>query len=237
MGCFGSELEVTITDIYSLLVACVLTAALAAEPVAPVAPSQPTRGPGTGSAVTPITLSALDSPAAQALAGLGLSPAEQTVQALTSFTLDMVVNCGTHADAAALVVTFDPAYMQVTGVTPDESGFPAVLRQRFDNVSGTVLYDAGSLECHAEGTCPSAAIRVATITFRATARTFPTSYVGLSGQVAWAGELVFDGGGNGSTITIAPPAGVAYFPLVWGGAHTETSSGLLVCGPSDPVVK
>ena len=199
----------------AFLRALLLTVAVAVASVVPVDSAQPTPAFTAVAGVAPTTLSAPAGPKAQALAGLSLSPAEQTVQALTDFTLDVVVNCGTHADGAGLVVTFDPLYMQVIAVTPDKSGFPNVMQGSFDNRAGTIVYDAGaSLMCHAEGTCPSGVIRVATVTFRATARTHPISYVGLLGQVFWAGELVFDGEGDGSTITITPSAGIAYLPLV-----------------------
>jgi hypothetical protein len=219
-----------------------LTAAVAAGGsvalAAPLALAQPIGTPITGARVPLTTLSIPDRPAAQALAGVSLSPAEVTVQVPANFTLDVLVNCGTHADAAGVEVTFDPAYMQVVTVTQDEAAFPNVLRNRFDNASGIVYYDTGAaLTCHADGNCPAGVIRVATITFQATGRTFPTKTVGIHGQVVWAGDLIFNGQGNGSTITITStaPLSLVYLPSVVRGARSDTSSTPLIYHPSDSV--
>jgi len=121
------------------------------------------------------------------------------------FTLDIMVDCGANADGAAITVTFDSAYLQVVSVIEDTSQFPNILANTYDNGIGTIRYDAGALlTCHQAGTCPSGIVRAATITFRATALTVPTTHVGISGQVTWSGAHIFDGAGGGSTITVLP---------------------------------
>ncbi len=220
----------TITAIRSSLVNVVLiavvTAGGAAARAAPLVLAQPI--------YAPVTLSVPDHPAAQGLAGVSLSPSQATVQVLAQFTLDILVDCGTHADAAGAQLTFDPAYMQVVAVTADESVFPEVLRNRFDNVSGIVYYDAGSMQCHGENSCPTGVNRMATITFRAIDRTFPTKNVAIHGQVTWAGDLIFDAQGSGSTITITAPVSRAYLPLVVRGGRLDMLSTPPVYRPSAP---
>ena len=152
---------------------------------------------------------------ASAQGGLSLSPPEQTVQAETNFTLEVLADCGSNADGVGVVVTFDPVYLQVVAVAEDESKFPLVLRKRFDNSSGEVYYDAGApLECHNERTCPAGVARLATLTFRAVTGTVPSTSVSISGEVVWAGETVFGGEGNGSIVTITSTARRIYLPLV-----------------------
>lgn len=183
-----------------LAILLALVAGASAAPRATLAQNQPASAPKTASV--------------QALAGVSLSPAQVTVPVLSTFTLDVLVDCGTQADAAGIEVTFNPAYMEVVSVAQDVSGFPDVLRSQFDNVSGVVKYDAGSLLCHGQGSCPAGVIRVATITFQTKAPTFPTRNVSVYGQVTWTGNLTFDGQGSGSTITITSPIGPVYLPFV-----------------------
>jgi len=145
--------------------------------------------------------------------GLRLAPAVHMVQAPESLTLELWVECGAHADSAAATVTFNPNYLQVDSVVADESAFSTVMRSQYDNVAGTVRYDAGSLTCHGEGDCPSGAIRMATLHFRALARTWPTTYVDIHGRVVWSGSAIFDAEGQGSTITITSSTYLRYLPL------------------------
>ena len=199
----GGEKELAITGLRMLLIVTILlTVGMAASVVL----AQPTAMSVTRAGVGPAALSAPGLPAIQAVAGLMLSPPAQTVQVQTTFTLDVVADCGTSADTVGVELTFDPMYLQVVTVTADESRFPQVLRNRFDNSAGTIYYDAGSLLCHSENSCPSGAVRMATVTFRAVATTLNASSVGILGQVVWSGEPIFDGVGAASAITIIPPA-------------------------------
>ncbi|MBC7232387.1 MAG: hypothetical protein H5T68_03985 [Chloroflexi bacterium] len=153
--------------------------------------------------------------AALTLQGLSLSPSARTTYRTWTFTLDIMVNCGTNADGVVTLVTFNPTYLQVVSVTPDTSQFPNVLRNTYNNSAGTVNYDAGApLLCHQQGNCPSGTVRIATITFRAKLETSPTTYVGISGQVTWSGAYIFSGTGSGSTITIlsAPTPTATFTP-------------------------
>ena len=194
-----------ITRFRSFLVLVILLALVAGGSVAPRA---------TQAQSQPASALAADEPSVQALAGVSLSPARVTVPVLSTFALDVLVDCGTQADAAGIEVTFNPAYMEVVSVTQDVSAFSDVLRSQFDNVAGVVKYDAGSVLCHGQGSCPAGVIRVATITFHAKAPTFPTRNVSIYGQVTWTGNLTFDGQGTGSTITITSPISPVYLPFV-----------------------
>ena len=137
--------------------------------------------------------------------GLALSPTSWIAYVMDHLTLDIMVNCGANADGAGTTVTFNPAYLQVISITEDTSDFPNNLLNTYDNGTGTIRYDAGALlTCYQTGTCPSGMVRLATITFRATAETVGTTSVGVNGQVTWSGAYTFDGTGTGCTITVLP---------------------------------
>lgn len=144
---------------------------------------------------------------------MSLSPPTVTVPVTSTFVLDVLVNCGANADAASARVYFSPTLLSVISVTADLSSFPQVLLNRFDNTVGMVAYDGGSLYCHEQEDCPSGVIRVTTITFQPRQWTAPTTYVTLWGQIAWAGQLTFDGEAAGATVEIKP-AYVLYLPVL-----------------------
>lgn len=153
--------------------------------------------------------------AAVAQASMSLSPASLSVPAQTVFTVDIMVNCDPGADGAAAKLTFDPACLQVVSITPDTSAFLRVLRNTYDNETGTVLYDAvPSLDCHVRGNCPVGLVRLATVSFRAVALTPQVTYIRLDGQVTWGEEFIFDGEGSGSTVDILAQLYNVYLPLV-----------------------
>ena len=163
-----------------------------------------------------LALPVADSRAAQ-LQGVSLSPTEVTTPPGSTFDLDVLVDCGTNADAASVTLRFNTNYLQVQSIVADETSFPNVLRKRIDNTAGTVQYDGGSLACHSEDNCPSGLIRVATVTFVATRRTLPSSPVGIRGQVVWAGETLFDDLGAGTMVTVTSSSPLVYsvsLPLV-----------------------
>ncbi len=140
--------------------------------------------------------------AAASSPGLSLSPSSRATYPTATFTVDIVADCGSNADAAATVVTFDPAHLQVEAITPDASGFATTLFQGYDNVAGLVQYDAGSLTCHSLSSCPSGSVRLATIRFRAVGECGFSVPLALHGQLTWEGSYVFNGVGNGSTVAI-----------------------------------
>ncbi len=198
-----------ITRIRLVLVVLILIAVAAGGSAAPavcLALSQPTRASQT--------LSKLERASAQAVPGVSLMPSQVTVQLPDGFVLDVLVDCGTHADAAAVQVAFDPVYMEAVSVAQGDAAFPEILRASIDPVAGIVYYDAGSLLCHSQGSCPEGVIHLATISFLAKARTFPSKNVGIYGQVTWAGDLIYDGQGSGSTVIITSLVSPLYLPLV-----------------------
>ena len=140
--------------------------------------------------------------AVESASGLSLSPSSRVTYPGATFTVDILVDCGSNADAAATVVTFDPAHLQVEALTPDLSAFATTLLQGYDNVAGQVRYDAGSLTCHAASNCPSGSVRLATIRFRTIGECGFLVPLALKGQIAWEGLLTFDGVGAGSTVAI-----------------------------------
>lgn len=135
--------------------------------------------------------------------GLSLSPTKRTTYPGGTFRLDITVDCGANADAAAVVVTFAPSHLQVTRVVSDATQFPSVLSLAYDNVSGRVRYEAGAaLTCHRNGDCPSGLAQMASITFRAVGGSVATTELGVRGLVAWQGLPIFEGEGSGSTVAI-----------------------------------
>jgi hypothetical protein len=132
-----------------------------------------------------------------------VSPASHSTFVSTTFTLDLLADCGANADAVALTLSFDPRLLQVQSVTPDLSAFAQTLRRTIDNSGGRVYYDAGApLGCHAAGNCPSGGVRVAQVTLRTLAAAGSPTPVGLSGKLVWSGSYIFNGAGTGSAVTI-----------------------------------
>jgi len=159
--------------------------------------------------VAPLSAGAIRGAPAEAsidgVQSVALSPTIWTAYVMDHLTLDIMVHCGANADGAGTTVTFDPAYLQVISITEDTSDFSNVLLSTYDNGTGTIRYDAGALlTCYQSGTCPSGMVRLATITFRATAETVGTTSVGIHGQVTWSGAYTFDGAGTGCAITVLP---------------------------------
>lgn len=152
-------------------------------------------------ALTVMHLSAADGSAAAA-ATVYSSPSSHTTVVSSTFTLDLMADCGTNADAVSLVVSFDPRLLQAQTATADAS-FPNVLRRSIDNALGRVYYDAGApLTCHDDGNCPSGVVRVAQLSFVTVGAAAAPTTVGLAGKIAWSGSYVFNGSGVGSTVTI-----------------------------------
>jgi hypothetical protein len=184
---FSHRIDSRVTRAFSRLAACVLVGALAA---------------GIWSVGEPHWFWGR-ARAAGASPGLSLSSTSLATYPSATFAVDIVADCGLHADAVSTAVTFNPAYLQVVALTPDVSRFPNPLRKRYDNGVGSVEYDAGAdLFCHEDGNCPSGTARVATITFRAVGASGSSVPLHLQGQMTWEGEYIFDGEGNGSTVAI-----------------------------------
>lgn len=140
--------------------------------------------------------------AAASVPGLSLLPSSRVTYPGATFTVDILADCGSNGDAAAAVLTFDPAHLQVEALTPDLSAFATALLHSYDNVTGQVWYDAGSLTCHAASNCPSGSIRLATIRFRTIGECGFLVPLALEGQVTWEGLYTFSGVGAGNTVAI-----------------------------------
>lgn len=135
--------------------------------------------------------------------GLSLSSPAGVVQPGATFSVDIIADCGSRADAVAFAVTFNPAQVQVASVTPDTSQFPnALLAASYDNVAGWVRYEAGSLACHSAGSCPTGPVHLATIQFTTAGLCGVATPLAVAGQLTWEGAYTFDGSGAGSTIAI-----------------------------------
>jgi hypothetical protein len=134
-----------------------------------------------------------------------LSPSFRFASPSATFTVDIVADCGANADAAAVKVAFDPAYLQFVSLAPDLSKFSNKLLQSYDNSAGRVEYDAGAaLTCHESLNCPSGSVRLATITFRTVAQCGLSVPLSVEGKMTWAGgyDYIFNGVGSGSTVGI-----------------------------------
>jgi hypothetical protein len=141
--------------------------------------------------------------AAASSPGLSLAPSSGVANPGATFAVDIIADCGSHADAAAITVSFDPVRLQVVTITPDTSQFPnALLPASYDNVAGLVRYEAGSLTCHGAGSCPSGSVHLGTIQFSTIGQCGFSVPLALTGQLTWAGGYVFNGTGSGSTIAI-----------------------------------
>ena len=139
---------------------------------------------------------------ASAAATVYTSPPTSSTVVGTTWTVDLMADCGTDADAVSLVVSFDPRLLQAQTATADTS-FPNTLRKTIDNVAGRVYYDAGApLTCHDDGNCPSGVVRVAQLSFVTVGAAGAPTTVGLSGKIVWGGSYVFNGPGVGSAVTI-----------------------------------
>ena len=139
---------------------------------------------------------------AAAAATVYTSPTTYSTVVSTTFTLDLMADCGSHADAVSLVVSFDPRLLQAQSVTAD-SAFPQTLRKTIDNGLGKVYYDAGApLTCHDDGNCPSGVVRVARLNLVTVGAAAGPTAVTIAGKIVWSGGYVFNGSGTGSAITI-----------------------------------
>ncbi|HQJ52107.1 MAG TPA: dockerin type I domain-containing protein [Anaerolineae bacterium] len=139
---------------------------------------------------------------AAAAATVYTSPKTYSTVVSTTFTLDLMADCGLHADAVSLVVSFDPRLLQAQSVTAD-SAFPQTLRKTIDNGLGKVYYDAGApLTCHDDGNCPSGVVRVARLNLVTVGAAAGPTAVTIAGKIVWSGGYVFNGSGTGSAITI-----------------------------------
>jgi hypothetical protein len=141
--------------------------------------------------------------AAASSPGLSLSPSSWPTYPGATFTVDVVADCSPNADAAAAVVTFDPAHLQVDSLTPDTSVFTTTLVQTYTNSTGRVEYEAGSMACHAAGNCPTGSVRLATIQFHAVGQCGYSVPLTVTGQITWQGPYTFNGTGTGSTVGIS----------------------------------
>jgi hypothetical protein len=141
--------------------------------------------------------------AAASSPGLSLLPSSWPTYPGATFQVDIVADCGSNADAAATVVAFDPAHLQVEALTPDASVFATTLLQAYDNVAGQVQYDAGSLTCHSASSCPSGSVRLGTIRFRAVGECGFSVPLSIQGQITWEGAFIFNGVGSGNTVGIS----------------------------------
>jgi hypothetical protein len=117
--------------------------------------------------------------------------------------VDIVADCSPNGDAAAAVVTFDPAHLQVDALTPDTSVFTTTLFQSYNNTTGKVEVEAGSMACHAAGNCPTGSVRLATIQFHAVGQCGYSVPLTVTGQITWQGPYAFNGAGTGTTVGIS----------------------------------
>ena len=171
----------------------------------PPKPSAMTRVAGLAAAAVLLAALALMHPTtgnrAAAAATVYTSPTTYSTVVSTTFTLDLMADCGTHADAVSLVVSFDPRLLQAQSVTAD-SAFSVPLRKTIDNVQGKVYYDAGApLEC-LPNNCPSGVVRVARLNLVTVGAAAGPTAVTIAGKIVWSGGYVFNGSGTGSAITI-----------------------------------
>ena len=124
---------------------------------------------------------------------LALSPSQVTTSPGSIFTVDINIAAGAQSvDTVETHIKFDPTYLQVVdangapadSIEEDLSALSTVLVNTVDNASGLIRYDAGKLS----GTSPSGSFRVATIRFKALAKTANTAV-----SIKSASAAFFDG--------------------------------------------
>ena len=105
-------------------------------------------------------------------------------------------------DGASISLSFDPALVQVVGVTP-QSSFIQIVPPVIDNTTGTLAYDIGLFSGFPNGSFPLAAV-----TFRAVGQgdaniDFLTT--GSSPTILTSGGSAIPIGTTGATVAIGPP--------------------------------
>jgi len=106
--------------------------------------TMPNRGPGSSELVRGLSNGTV--------VELSLLPARNMVSAGDVFTLTIqVAASGQPVDGISAYVDFDPTYLQVQAITPDNANLPLTLQNSFDNLAGTMDYSAGALSSFPSG--------------------------------------------------------------------------------------
>ncbi|MDO8491775.1 MAG: hypothetical protein Q7T04_07165, partial [Dehalococcoidia bacterium] len=99
---------------------------------------------------------------------VSLTGAPTTVNMLTDFTANIVINAGSaFADSAAVYLTFDPAYIQVNSIA--NGAFATVSASTYDNTLGQLTYTASN------ASALTGSITLATVHFQGKAVTAGTN--------------------------------------------------------------
>ena len=150
---------------------------------------------------------------------MGIEPAEKSVTAGDSFSVDIQIDSGEHSvDRAQAFLDFNPAYLEVTSITGGTS-LPEELANSYDNTDGKISYAAGVSPDAT--TFPSGTFTLATIQFTALQATpeggTPITFVfdeeaGRMTKVVWQGEeFITEPVVDGTvTITVVPPPVAAF---------------------------
>jgi hypothetical protein len=145
---------------------------------------------------------------------LNLLPANNTVAAGDAFTLTIQVAAGAQpVDGVSAYVDFDPAYLQIQAITPDNTALPLTLQNGFDNLAGTVDYSAGALSGFPSGAFGIAQVRfgvVAAPPQSGTALVFHAAAGQRQTQVSYGGGSVLGAAHNAAAF----PRSDLYLPLI-----------------------
>jgi len=119
------------------------------------------------------------------------------------FDLLVEVQAGAQpVDSVSAYLNFDPAFLQVTRITPGAS-LPSILVNSFDNTAGQVNFSAGT-----SANFPSGTFTLVTVTFKALAPTasaslaFSTSATRVS-DVSFGGSSVLKDVTDGTVVIAA----------------------------------
>ena len=151
-----------------------------------------------------------------------LSPGTVTVAPGGNFSVSVQVQAGSQlVDGASAYLDFDPALLQVTGITSGTS-LPMVIENSFDNTNGVINFTEGAFSSY-----PSGTFTLLTIGFSATAETSGTNLafhavMPRQTEVTYSMASVL-GSTTGASIVIQTPTSTATPTLTRTSTATSTS--------------
>lgn len=139
-----------------------------------------------------------------AVVDIAVVPSSKTVKVNDTFTLDIYVYPnGQEVDAVDADLTFEPAYLEVQGITGNASGLEYELYNDWNNADGKLTHSRGASFGQ---TLPTSAFRLCTILLTTKAATDGTTlaFTGDTGAYGEAGCPVLRSTTDGTVIIISP---------------------------------
>ena len=170
------------------------------------------------------------------------SPSARTVDANTSFTMDIYVNVagGGEADGADVTFTWNPAYLSVTDIVPGSgaNSFDIEFLKTI-NAAGTARYAMGRLS----GALPAGSIFMARVSFTALGAGVTNTPLAFSAMEVSCGGAAMAASGQTGLVTVTAAVGTATVTSTPTATATATATGTATvtqtpnpCGTSATVV-